>query len=520
VTTSLVVAPPVVALATAVACLLVRSVPRLQRAVSLVGVVGYALAVAALCARVYPATTLAYQVGNWPAPYGITLVADPLSAFMLALSALVALPVLVYALRDVDPVGQRVSFHALFHVLLLGASGAFLTGDVFDLFVWFEVTLMASYGLVAFFSGPAGTLAATRYVVLNLLGSSVMLLAVGGLYGVTGTLNLADLARWLADPPAGAHPAPVLGLSLLLLAVFALKAGLVPFQWWVPSAYAAAPAPATAMLAGVSKKVGVYAVVRLGFTVFGAAHPGVVAPGLAGGLLGVYGPVLLVLGGASVLVGGLVALERPTLEETLAYSSIGQIGFVVLPLSVAAAEPSLRAAGVAAALVYALTHSLAKPLLFLVAGTVRDVAGTTDLDDLGGLAGRSPVLAGAFLVGGLSLVGVPPLVGFFGKLLVFRTAALAGDPVVLVVAVAGALLTVLYVSRTWNRGFWGERTPAVETMTAPDRVCLGVIVALALCVLALGVGFDPVYRFAGAAGHVATDAGRDAYVHAVLGGGG
>ncbi|GGL32855.1 NADH dehydrogenase [Halarchaeum grantii] len=518
-TTNLVVAPLLVALVSAVACMLVRTAPRLQRALSLAGVVGYALAVAALVARLWPADTLAYQVGDWPAPYGITLVADPLSVFMLAMTAVVAPLTLVYSLRYVNAPGQRVSYHALFHFLLVGATGAFLTGDVFNLFVWFEVTLMASYGLVAFYSGKDGTLAATRYVVLNLVGSSVMLLAVGGIYGVTGTLNMADIARWLASATP-AESAPVLGLSLLLLAVFGLKAGLVPFQWWVPAAYSAAPAPAAAMLAGVAKKVGVYAIVRLGFTVFAAASPGVVLPGVESGLLGVYGPVLFVLAGASALVGGFVALDRPTLEETFAYSSIAQVGFIVLPLAVAAAVPDLRAAGVAAALVYALNHALAKPLLFLVTGTISDAAGTTDLGDLGGLAGRTPVLAGAFLVGGLSLVGIPPLAGFFSKLLVFRVAAVGGSLGVLAVAVTGAILTIAYVSRTWNRGFWGERTAAVETMASPDRVQVAVVVAFAACVLAVGVGFDPVYRFAEAAGHVATGAGRDAYVRAVLGGGG
>ncbi|WP_435098385.1 complex I subunit 5 family protein [Halarchaeum sp. P4] len=517
-TTNLVIAPLLVSFVAAIAAILTRTAPRVQRTVSLLGAVGYTVAVGALLTRVWPANTLAYQVGDWPAPYGITLVADPLSAFMLAMTAVVAPLVLVYSLRYVHAPGQRVSYHTLFHFLLVGSTGAFLTGDVFNLFVWFEVTLMASYGLVAFYSGKDGTLAATRYVVLNLVGSSVMLLAVGGIYGVTGTLNMADIARWLAHA-SPAESAPVLGLSLLLLAVFALKAGLVPFQWWVPAAYSAAPAPAAAMLAGVAKKVGVYAIVRLGFTVFAAASPGVVLPYLDTGLLAAYGPVLFVMAGASVLVGGFVALDRPSLEETFAYSSIGQVGFIVLPLVVAAAVPDLRAAGVAAALVYALNHAFAKPLLFLVTGTVGQAAGTTDLGDLGGLAGRTPVLAGAFLVGGLSLVGIPPLAGFFGKLLVFRSAAVGGSTGVLAVAVLGAILTIGYVSRTWNRGFWGERPPAVEAMAAPDRVQVAVIVAFAACILVVGVGFDPVYRFAEAAGHVATGAGRDAYIRAVLGGG-
>ena len=518
-TAQVVAAPVLVALVTAVCSLAVRSRPRLRTAVSVGGALAFAGAAVAVAARVYPDGVLVYHLGGWDAPFGIVLVADALSAFMLLLAALVAVPSAAFAARFVGEQGQRVSFHALFHFMLVGVAGAFLTGDVFNLFVWFEVMLMASYVLVVFYGGPSHTAAGMRYVVLNLVGSAVMLVAIGGLYATLGTLNMADMARRLADPGAyGVDPAPVLGIAALLFSVFALKAGLVPFHFWVPGAYRAAPAPVTAMLAGVVKKVGVYAVIRLYFTVFAAGEFDLALPGVdEGSALAYVGPVLLLLGAASIVLGGVAAVGRDDLDGVLAFSSVSQVGFIVLPLAVGAAVPSLRAFGVAAALVYSLHHALGKSLLFLVVGVVSDATGTDSLGDLGGLAARTPVVAGAFFVGSLSMVGIPPLAGFFGKLLVFDAAARAGDAAVLALALLGALLTVAYLSRAWNRAFWGSPTPLADA-AAPDRALVAVVVVLALAVVAVGVGFDPVFRFATAAGDAAL--ARDAYVGAVFGGGG
>lgn len=548
----LTVAPLLVALVTAVTTLLTRPSLRLQKAVSVLGSVSYLAATLLLASRVFGGTTLVYQVSDWQAPFGIVAVADPLSAFMLVLAGIVSLPTLVYALDYMDEFGQRLSFHPLYHFMIAGVSGAFLTGDVFNLFVWFEVMLMSSYVLVLFYSGGQHTRAALSYVVLNLVGSALMLLAIGGLYATTGTLNMADMARLLGDPNSGVAVVPTLGLAALLFTVFALKAGLVPFHFWVPSAYSAAPAPVTAVLAGVVKKVGVYAIVRLYFTVFAAAQVGSFAvPGFtpAGGaaFLGFFGPVLFVMGAASILVGGIGAVGRETMDGTFAFSSIGQVGFIVLPLGVAATVPSLRVLGVTAALLYSFNHGLAKALLFLVSGSVSDAVGAERLAALGGVARHAPLTAGAFFVGMLALVGIPPLPGFFAKFFVFRTAAEAwevsapGAALAVAVALVGAILTIAYFSRVWNEVFWGEAPPAVvaglgdrllrtdggdEDDTEADTegvppvenrgtspVQVGALVALALALVAFGVGFETVYAAAEAAAEAAVD--TDAYIEAV-----
>ncbi|WP_323674902.1 proton-conducting transporter membrane subunit [Halorubellus sp. PRR65] len=528
-----VIAPLLVVLATAILTAVAHRSLRVQRALSLVGGVGYLGAVAVLFARVKADGTLVYQLSDWRAPYGISLVADDLSVFMLAFGSFVGVAALVFAIAYVDEVGQRVSFHPLYHFMLVGVTGSFLTGDIFNLFVWFEVMLMSSYVLVVFYSGPEHTRAALQYVVLNLVGSALMLVAIGGLYATTGTLNMADLARRLADPSAFGITtlAPVLGLSVVLFVVFALKAGIVPFHWWVPAAYRAAPAPVSAALAGVVKKVGIYAIIRLYFTVFAPADLGELAlPGFSGsGPLAYFGPVLLVMATASILLGGVAAVNREDIDDLLAYSSVGQVGFIVLPLALAAfgvvagvdapapygdvvGASGLAVLGVTAALVYSLNHGLAKSALFLASGVIHDATGTTKLDRLGGLAERAPVLSGGFFVAAIGLVGIPPLVGFFGKFLVFDAAVVAGSEIALGGALAGAVLTITYVTRAWNRGFWGTPTEVVDAART-NRTQVAVVVVLAVAVVGVGIAFDPVLEAAIEGAEAALD--TQGYVDAV-----
>jgi len=532
-TEALAAAPPLVALCTATVTLMVSRWPGLQRWLSVAGMLAYVAAVALLVWLVVfepaPASgAVAYQFGGWVAPVGITFVADALAVFMLALTATVALYAGVFSVLFVRDANQRVYYHPLYHFLLLGATGAFLTGDLFNLFVWFEVMLMASYVFVVFYGNERHTAAAMRYVVLNVVGGMLLLVGIGGLYAVTGTLNMAQMATRLADPGAATSATPVVGLAGLVFVAFALKAGLVPFQFWVPSAYRAAPLPIAAVFAGATKKVGIYAIIRLYFTVFGDAAVTAEVPAVAAETapLAVLAPVLLVMGAASILVGGLGAVGHGHLDGVFAYSSIGQIGFIAVPVALAAAttSESLRHLGVLAALVYALHHALTKGLLFLVTGAVRDGTGTTRLAELGGLGEHSPAFAGVFLVGGLSLVGVPPLVGFFGKLFAFdaaatgfATAPTTGGAAVVLVLLAGASLTIVYTTRAWIGSVWGPQSEAVAD-GALERPQVAVLVTMAALVVAVGVGFEPVYLFADAAAEAALD--TEAYVDLVGGGGG
>jgi multicomponent Na+:H+ antiporter subunit D len=527
----LAIAPLLVTLVTGTVALLLKAWPRLQRAASVAGTVGYAAVVGLLVWEVVfaeNAQAVVTQLGGWRPPFGIVLVADALAVFMLGLTAIVGVYAVVFSVLYLDDETQRTYYHPLFQFLLLGATGAFLTGDLFNLFVWFEVMLMVSYVFVAFYADARHTAAAMRYVVLNVLGGLCMLLAVGGLYATLGTLNMADMAQQVADTEA--NLAPVVGLSAFLFVTFALKAGLVPFQFWVPSAYRAAPLPVVAMFAGVTKKVGVYAIIRVYFTVFGDASVSTSIPVVTSeSVLAVLAPVLLVTGVLSVLVGGVGAVNRDTLDELLAYSSIGQVGFIVVPVALAAgtapdpAMDGLRHLGILAGVLFALHHALTKGLLFLSVAVINDWTGTTQIADLGGLLGRSPGFASVFLVGGLSLVGIPPLAGFFGKFLVFdaavtgvaQTLAAGGGVAVgtvgtLFVLLAGAVLTILYSTRAWIGSFWGDSTEVVGTA---DTYQVALLATLAAIIVAVGLGFEPVYQAADAAAEAALD--TEGYVEIV-----
>lgn len=523
----IVIAPLLVALVTAILTLPLRRFPRLQRAASLVGALAYLVSVALLANAVVNRSILVYQLSNWPAPFGITLVADALSVFMLGLTAVVSLAAVVFSVRFMSTHAQRISYHSLYHFMVVGVTGSFLTGDIFNLFVWFEVMLLSSYVLVVFYSGPEHTRAALQYTVLNLLGSALMLLAIGGLYATTGTLNMADMARRLAHPQQyGIDPVPVLGLTAILFCVFALKTGLVPFQFWVPAAYRAAPAPVSAMLAGIVKKVGVYAIIRLYFTIFAAATlpAGLSLPGFVGdSFLSFFGPILFVMAAGSILLGGIGAVSRTDLDGVLAYSSIGQIGFVVLPLAVAATVPDVRKLAIAAALIYALNHAFAKSMLFLASGTIKEAVGSVQFSDISGLMKRTPLLSIGFFVGALTLVGIPPLIGFFSKLFVFRITAKAsilgafGGTLALALSLFGAILTIAYFSRAWNRSFWGRESEGVQSATYSPTL-IAVVVALAATLVVVGIGFEPILEAARAAAEAAL--ARQEYVDAVLPGGG
>jgi multicomponent Na+:H+ antiporter subunit D len=507
-----VILPFLVMLSTAILTLVTRRWTKFQKLISLTGATAYVIAVANLMLNVFPANTLTYQLSNWPAPFGITFVADPLSAFMLSTTGLLILPALIFSFKYIDDYGHKVSFQPLFHFMILGITGAFMTGDIFNLFVWFEVILMSSYILMSFYGGKQETRATFQYVVMNLIGSAFMLLAIGGIYATTGTLNMAHLAQILANPGSGAAVTPVLGLSGLLLCVFALKAGIAPFQFWAPPAYKAAPAPVSAILAGAAKKVGIYAIIRLYFGIFAAANVNISMFGVNGNnFLAFYGPIMLLMAIASIFIGGLGAIKRETIDEVLAYSSIGQVGFIILPLAIAAMNTSLAPVAIAASLIYVLNHAVAKGMLFMAAGAVETAAKTQKLEEIGGLADNSRMLSAAFLIGALSLIGIPPLLGFFGKMLVFQSAT--ANIYAIAAGLLGGILTIVYFSRVWNKAFWGETI----NLEKPDgyKTMVAAVTALAAVIVVAGAGSQVVIENAQHAADTALD--TQDYSDAVLG---
>ena len=505
-TEQIVIAPFLVAFVTAIATLATRKFSKLQIGLSLTGGILYAFIALILVARVQN-TVLTYQLSSWPAPYGITFVADALSGFMLAITALVMIPTMFYSLKYMDRFSHSVSYQPLFHFMTAGVTGAFLTGDLFNLFVWFEVILMSSYILVAFYGKKEHTLSAFKYVVINLIGSAMMLLAIGGLYATTGTLNIADLAVRLGNPAQyGITIEPVIGFTALLFCIFSLKAGIAPFQFWAPEAYQAAPAPVSAMLAGAAKKVGTYAMIRI--------YVGILSGIPFSGAFGIsrfgefFGPLMLLMATLSIFIGGFGATSRNRLDAMLSYSSIGQVGFTLLPIGLAALKPELAVIGITGSLLYCLHHAGAKSMLFMIAGNIRRATGTNDYSKLGGLSSSMRLNSAAFMIGGLSLIGVPPVIGFFGKFSILK--AFSTTLPLLIVLIMGSMLTIYYISKAWNQVFWGDK----KQIKNVDNSLLTPVAFSALMIILLGLGIDTIYPMAENAAEAAM--ATENYVEAVM----
>ena len=421
-----------------------RAGKAVERSIGLVATAALLLVAVLLLVRVGAGELLVYYNGNWPAPYGIVLVADRLSALMLTLTAVLSLASLLYAINGDDRLGSR--FHVLFQMQLLGINGAFLTGDLFNLFVFFEILLISSYALQLHGGGRARVRAALHIVVLNLVGSAIFLIAIGAIYAATGTLNLADLAAKVAI--AGSEQAGLLRAGgLLLLVVFALKAALIPLGFWLPPAYAAASAPAAALFA-IMTKVGVYAILRVHSLVFGPE---------AGAVASLLTPWLLPIGLLTVIVATLGVLASRELRRLLAHLVVLSAGTLILTLGLDSE------AATSAALYYALNSTLVAGGLFLLADLIARERGEVQARlDREQTVARPALLGTLFFVGAVGVAGLPPLAGFAAKLYILQSAFLhpAASWVFSVVLLSG-LLVIVALSRAGSALFWRSGDTAV-----------------------------------------------------------
>ncbi|MDA8585270.1 monovalent cation/H+ antiporter subunit D [Rhodobacteraceae bacterium] len=431
----------------------------IQRAFSLGGVLALIACAAGLALQASDGTIMLYQLGDWAAPFGIVLVGDRLSTLMVLLTAVLALFVLLYAIGSGwDDRGRH--FHALLQFQLMGIMGAFLTGDLFNLFVFFEVLLIASYGLMIHAGGNARLRAGVQYVLFNLIGSTLFLFALGSIYAETGTLNMADLAVRVAmitpDETVGIRVAAV-----LLLLVFAIKAAIVPLHFWLPSSYAEAPAPVAALFA-IMTKVGAYAIIRVYTMIF--------PPDLevTAGLHDLWlQPAALI----SLAIGMVGVLAARRLDRLVAFSVIGSMGMVMVTISL------FTPTGIAAALYYIVHSTLAGAALFLISDLVRSGRGDLELTPQTAMAGTA-LTAALFFVGAIAMAGLPPLSGFLGKLLVLD-AAFGTDLMVWiwVIVLASSLISIVGFARAGSVLFWKAHSvePSDEAFEAQRPAALSYV---------------------------------------------
>lgn len=438
------------------------------------------------------------QMGNWPAPFGITLVADLLSAVMVLITAITGLAVAIYAMGDVDARQEALGYHALFQLLLAGVTGAFLTGDLFNLYVWFEVMLISSFGLMILKGGPAQIDGGVKYVALNLVSTVLFLTGIGLLYGMTGTLNLADLALKVE----GVENQGLLSvIAMIFMLAFGVKAAVFPLFFWLPAAYHTPSFSVSAIFAGLLTKVGVYALIRMFTLVFdhdtGFTHQ-----------------VLLWVACLTMVVGVLGAAAQSDFRKILSFHIISQIGYMILGLAL------MTPLAMVGAVFYLVHHIIVKANLFLIAGVAQRLTGGSEVYRIGGLYKSTPLLAVLFLIPAFSLAGFPPLSGFWAKYIIVKATLDAEMWFVAFVALAVGLMTIYSMTKIWAEAFWKDHpdgiTPDLAALPA-RRAQLLPIAGLATLTIIIGLNPDPFIGFAEAATAQLLD--PSAYIAAVLGGG-
>jgi multicomponent Na+:H+ antiporter subunit D len=478
---------------------------RLQRLIGIAVLAVVSVVAAVLLVAADRTGPVVAEVGGWPAPVGIVLVADRLSALLLLISTLVTLAVLVYAIdQRITDYGRdtaSTTFHPIFLLLSTGVSLAYLTGDLFSLFVAFEIMLAASYVLITRRTNASRIRSGMTYVIISLTSSLLFLTTIAFVYAATGTVNLADLSARVAVLPPGLQTL----LACMTIVTFGIKAAMVPLHFWLPDSYPNAPAPVTALFAGLLTKVGIYALLRTQTLVFPQERPSA---------------LLLVLAALTMLVGALGALAQNDLNRLLSFLLVSHIGFMLFGLAV------FDAAGVAGTALYVVHHITVQATLFLVSGLITRRTGTVAIDQMGGLAQRAPFLAVLFAVPALTLAGIPPTSGFVAKLALLQAGAAAGLSTALVagVVVVASLLTLYAMVRVWIRVFWGtekeplpDADPADELVVgtaATSRPMYAATAGLVAVSLAIAAAAGPLSSVTGRAGADLMD--RLPYVTAVL----
>jgi multicomponent Na+:H+ antiporter subunit D len=512
---SLVVMVPLLGAASA---LILGRHPRMQRVVAVAALAAVLVVGAVMLVLVDGDAPLVMEVGGWAPPFGIVLVVDRLSALMVVVSAAVLLAVLIFSvgqgLADGDDEAPVSIYYPTYLILATGVFTAFIAGDLFNLYVGFEILLVASYVLITLGGTEARIRAGVTYIVVSLLSSALFLASIAMIYGAVGTVNIAQISVRMAEIPVDVQ----IILHTMLLVGFGIKAAVFPLSFWLPDSYPTAPAPVTAVFAGLLTKVGVYAIIRTETIIF----PG---PDL--------NPALMVVALLTMVVGALGAVAQADIKRLLSFTLVSHIGYMILGVALG------TVAGTSAAIFYVIHHIIVQTTLFLAAGLIERKGGSTSINELGGLLKASPLIAALFFIPALNLGGIPPFSGFIGKLALFEASAEQGTGLSYLLIGAGAfvsLLTLYALMRVWNMAFWrpaadvadydspmlhnvseAPHAPVLQQTRSTPKLMVAATGAMVAVSLALTVFAGPLFAISSRAG--ANLEGPSAYVDAIFPGG-
>lgn len=507
---ALVIAPIVYPLLLGLITLSLWKYRRLQQIANLIGSAIFLVIGFMLIHTVLRDGMLVTQPGNWPAPFGISIVADTFSAVMVFVNTLMALAIAVYSvssmqsdkvLCDMLHKREQFAYYPLLNIMYMGINGAFLTGDLFNMYVWFEVMLISSFILLSMDGTKLQLEGTFKYVTINLISSAFFLIGIGFVYGLTGTLNMADLAVKIKDVD---NQAVVTVVSMFFIISFGIKAAVFPLFFWLPASYHTPPISVSAIFAGMLTKVGVYSMIRMFTLVFI-------------GDVGYTHTLLLWIAGFTMVVGVLGAASQYDMRRILSLHIISQIGYMVLGLAL------YTPLAVGAALFYIVHNIFAKANLFLVSGLVKRIGGSYDVREVGGLVNSHPFLAVMFLVPAIGLAGIPPLSGFWGKFFIVKASLETHHYFIIFVALGVSMLTLFSMMKIWNEAFWKKDPDKQES----NRLAAGVfsrknifmtipIIFLALITVLIGFYPEPFYQIAYRAGEELMNPAI--YIENVLGG--
>ncbi|QSF46870.1 Na+/H+ antiporter subunit D [Paenibacillus tianjinensis] len=475
---NLLVLPILIPLCTAVILMFFKEKIRLQRGISAVSGVLNILIALLLVTRVHSEGIQTLQMGGWAPPYGIVFVGDMFAVLLVAMASVVSFAILLYSFHSIGEKRERFYYYTFFQFLLVGVYGSFLTGDIFNLFVFFEVMLISSYALISIGGTRLQLRETSKYLLINIVSSTLFVAAVAYLYAAVGTLNMAHLSQRIAEAGQGG----VLNvIAVLFLIVFSLKAGLFLF-FWLPGSYSAPPAAVRALFGALLTKVGLYAIIRT-FTLLFVNDPGFTQSWIAW------------MAAATMILGGLGAVAYKDIPRILNYNVIISVGFVAFGLAAGTRD------ALDGTVFYLLHDMLAKGLMFILGGVIISAAGTDRLNSMGGMIKKYPLIGWMFFILTLALVGIPPLSGFAGKVLIIRGALDTGMLTLSLIGLGSSFLVLYSLIKVFRQAFWGNE-PENDQPKVSLKWASAIAGGLLVLVIAMGIGAEFVFTYVSQAGEV------------------